>query len=373
MRHTTSHNEPQDALRLTKGIAAPRRRGRGVISNEVSRFEPLKRETIDDGWGVLESLPSFVTEVSSETARSVIARNESPDISFDRSINPYRGCEHGCVYCFARPTHAYLGLSPGLDFETKLVAKDNGAAVLERELSAPSYEAKTLALGTVTDPYQPIERERGLTRALLEVLERTQHPVGIVTKSALVTRDIDILARMAKNNLAKVAISITTLDPRRARSLEPRATTPKRRLEAIEKLSAAGIPVTVLVAPIIPALNDHEIETILDAAYKAGAREAGWVMLRLPREVKPLFTEWMLEHEPERYRHVMNLVRAMRGGKDYDASFGKRMSGEGPYAWMVARRFQTALRRLGYRAMRTRLDCSLFRRPTLAGEQLSLF
>lgn len=354
-------------------VPSPRRRGRGVVSNVVGRFEVLQRQEEDDGWASLETLPAFTTQIASEAARGLITRNDSPDISFDRSINPYRGCEHGCVYCFARPTHAFLGLSPGLDFETRLVAKDNAAAILERELAAARYEPKTIALGTATDPYQPIERERRLTRSILEVLERAQHPVGIVTKSALVTRDIDILARMAGKHLAKVAISLTTLDPRRARSLEPRATTPKRRLEAIARLSAAGIPTTVLVAPIIPALNDHEIEAILEAAYKAGARQAGWVMLRLPREVKDLFTEWLMEHEPGRYRHVMNMVRAMRGGKDYDPSFGKRMSGEGPYAWMIARRFQTALRRYGFRSTRTKLDCSLFRRPVLSGEQLSLF
>lgn len=354
-------------------IAEQRRRGRGVVSNAVGRFEALKRHEEDDGWGSVDTLPAFRTEVAVEMARAIIARNESPDISFDRSINPYRGCEHGCVYCFARPTHAFLGLSPGLDFETRLVAKDNAADLLERELANPRYEPRTIALGTATDPYQPIERERKLTRSVLEVLERAGHPVGIVTKSALVTRDIDILARMAERNLAKVAISVTTLDHRRARSLEPRASTPKRRLEAISRLSAAGIPTTVLIAPVIPALNDYEIEAILEKAYEAGAREAGWVMLRLPREVRDLFTEWLMTHEPDRYRHVMSIIRAMRGGKDYDATFGKRMTGEGPYAWMIARRFQAALRRLGYRSTRTRLETSHFRRPVLAGGQLSLF
>ena len=362
----------RDALRKPP-IASSRRRGRGAVSNEVSRFETQKRSEIDDGWDSLGALPRFTTEIAEEMARGLITRNQSPDISFDRSINPYRGCEHGCTYCFARPTHAYLGLSPGLDFETKLVAKSNAAEVLERELASPRYEARTIALGTATDPYQPIERERKLTRSVLEVLDRFSHPVGIVTKSALVTRDIDILARMAERNLAKVAMSVTTLDHRRARSLEPRASTPARRLEAIRKLTEAGIPTTVLVAPIIPALNDYEIEAILEKAYEAGAREAGWVMLRLPREVRDVFTEWLMTHEPDRYRHVMSIVRAMRGGKDYDATFGKRQTGEGPYAWMIARRFQAALRRLGYRSTRTRLDCGQFRRPLASAGQLSLF
>jgi DNA repair photolyase len=354
-------------------VAPARRRGRGAGTNVAGRFEALKRETFDDGWAAREEAPALATEVAAETARTLIAKNESPDISFDRSINPYRGCEHGCVYCFARPTHEFLGLSAGLDFETKLVAKTNAAEVLERELSAKGYVPQTIALGTATDPYQPIERRWKVTRSVLEVLDRTNHPVGIVTKSALVTRDIDILARMAERNLVKVAISVTTLDHRRARGMEPRASTPKRRLEAIGGLSAAGIPVSVLVAPIIPALNDHEIEAILEAAHAAGAREAGWVMLRLPYEVKALVRDWLVEHEPGRARHVMSLIRAMRDGKDYDAAFGKRMSGEGPYAWMIGRRFQAAMKRFGYLTTRTKLDVSKFARPQRAGDQLSLF
>lgn len=369
---STARKRPPD---LTAPTVAPkeRRRGRGAVSNAVGRFEREAREAFDDGWALEEDLPPFETEVARETARSLIARNESPDISFDRSINPYRGCEHGCVYCFARPTHAFLGLSAGLDFETKLVAKENAADVLERDLSARRYEPKVIALGTATDPYQPIERSLKITRSILEVLDRTNHPVGIVTKSALVTRDIDILSRMAERNLIKVAVSVTSLDHRRARTMEPRASTPKRRLEAIKALSGAGIPTSVMVAPIVPALNDHEIETILEAAHAAGAREAGWVMLRLPYEVKDIFTEWLLENEPNRYRHVMSLVRAMRDGKEYDSTFGKRMTGEGPYAWMIGRRFQAALKRLGYNTAKMKLDASQFQRPTRFGEQLSLF
>lgn len=354
-------------------VAPERRRGRGSGTNVVGRFEALKREVFNDGWAAEHDAPAVATDVAVETARSLIAKNDSPDISFDRSINPYRGCEHGCVYCFARPTHEFLGLSAGLDFETKLVAKTNAAEVLERELSAKGYVPQTIALGTATDPYQPIERRWKVTRSVLEVLDRTNHPVGIVTKSALVTRDIDVLARMAERNLVKVAVSVTTLDHRRARGMEPRASTPKRRLEAIRALSTAGIPVSVLVAPIIPALNDHEIESILEAAHEAGAREAGWVMLRLPYEVKDLVRDWLVEHEPGRARHVMSLVRAMRNGKDYDATFGNRMSGEGPYALMIGRRFQAAMKRLGYLAARTKLDYSKFVRPQRAGDQLSLF
>jgi DNA repair photolyase len=349
-----------------------RRRGRGALTNPSGRFERERREDAGDGWDIEEERAPFETTVTVESARSMITRNLSPDIPFDRSVNPYRGCEHGCVYCFARPMHSFLGWSAGLDFETKLIAKANAADVLEREFSAPGYEPKTLQLGTATDPYQPIERRWKLTRQILELCERTNHPVGIVTKSALILRDIDVLGRLAAKNLVKVATSVTTLDPRLARGMEPRASTPKRRLGAIRALAEAGIPVTVMVAPIIPALNDHEIEAILEACREAGAREAGYVLLRLPHEVKDLFAEWLLEHEPGRYRHVMNLVRATRGGKDYDPSFGSRMVGEGPYAWMLSKRFDAASRRLGYARTRLKLDPGLFRRPTRYGEQLSL-
>src|SRR6476661_3250190 len=273
---------PQDI-----GIARDRRRGRGTLSNVSGRYEPIARIAFDDGWQSLEELPPFATTVSVDSTRKIITRNESPDISFDRSINPYRGCEHGCVYCFARPTHAYLGLSPGLDFESHLFVKPDAAALLEKELSAKNYEPRTIAIGTNTDPYQPIERRYEVMRQILEVLERAGHPVGIVTKSALVVRDIDILSRMAERGLAKVALSVTTLDRRLARNMEPRAATPTKRLEAIRQLTDAGIPTSVMVAPIIPGLTDQEIERILDSGRNAGAREAGYVLLRLPLEVAP--------------------------------------------------------------------------------------
>ncbi|KAA5602926.1 PA0069 family radical SAM protein [Blastochloris sulfoviridis] len=354
-------------------VDGDRRRGRGVVSNASGRFEREARVDVDDGWRSLEELPAFVTEVTEEKARRIITRNDSPDIAFDRSINPYRGCEHGCVYCFARPTHAYMGLSPGLDFESKLFAKPDAATLLERELTAPGYEPKTLALGTNTDPYQPIERRYQITRASLEVLARADHPVAIVTKSALIRRDIDILAPMAAKGLVKVAISLTTLDVRLARTMEPRAPTPALRLETIKALAEAGIPVAVMVAPIIPALNDAEIERILDAAKANGASEAGYVMLRLPHELKDLFREWLVLNHPDRYRHVLSLVREMRGGKDYDATWGKRERGEGPYAWMIGRRFETACARLGLNRRSLKLRTDLFVRPARCGEQLSLF
>ncbi|MDP1584282.1 MAG: PA0069 family radical SAM protein, partial [Bradyrhizobium sp.] len=286
---------------LAVAIERERRRGRGAQSNSSGRFEAEARVAFDDGWQSLDDLPPFKTTVALDTARKVITRNDSPDIGFDRSINPYRGCEHGCVYCFARPTHAYLGLSPGLDFESKLFAKPDASQLLEKELAAQDYEPRMIAIGTNTDPYQPIERERKIMRGILEVLERAGHPVGIVTKSALVTRDIDILSRMAKRNLAKVALSVTTLDPKLARTMEPRASAPARRLEALRQLSEAGIPATVMVAPVIPALNDSEIERILDAAFHAGAREASYVLLRLPLEVRDLFREWLMANYPDRY------------------------------------------------------------------------
>jgi DNA repair photolyase len=354
-------------------IADERRRGRGALTNESGRFEPQAREDFDDGWGALEELAAFKTEITFERAKTIITRNDSPDISFDRSINPYRGCEHGCTYCFARPTHAYMGLSPGLDFESRLFVKEGAAALLERELAAPGYQPKTIAIGTNTDPYQPIERHHRVMRSVLDVLARTNHPVGIVTKSALVLRDIDLLAPMAEKGLAKVALSITTLDRDLARSMEPRAASPGRRLAAVAALAAAGIPVTVLVAPIIPAVNDAEIETILTRAHAMGAREAGYVMLRLPLEVEDIFGQWLLARFPDKYRHVMALVRGMRGGKAYDSSWGKRMTGIGPYAWMVGRRFEIAAAKIGFDKTRTKLRTDLFTRPARGAEQLSLF
>ncbi|MEP4424135.1 MAG: PA0069 family radical SAM protein [Nitratireductor sp.] len=350
-----------------------RRRGRAAGINPSGRFEPLRREVFDDGWETLEELPPFKTEVQVEKPRSVITRNTSPDISFDRSINPYRGCEHGCVYCFARPTHAFMGLSAGLDFESRLFAKPDSAKLLEREFSREGYEPKTIAIGTNTDPYQPVERQWRIMREILEVLDAHNHPVGIVTKSALVMRDSDILARMAARGLAKVAFSVTTLDRRLARTMEPRAATPTRRLGAMKALSQAGIPVSVMAAPLIPGLSDHEVERILESAHAAGAREAGYIILRLPLEVSPIFKDWLLRHYPDRYRHVMALIRSMRDGKDYDASWGKRMRGTGPYAWQIGRRFEIAARRIGFNRARLALRTDLFKPPPRGGEQLRLF
>ncbi len=350
-----------------------RRRGRGAHSNACGRYEPLARVTFDDGWQGLDELPPFKTTVTVDATRKIITRNDSPDLSFDRSINPYRGCEHGCVYCFARPTHAYLGLSPGLDFESKLFMKPNAPELLERELSAPGYVPKTIAIGTNTDPYQPIERRHQIMRRILEVLERAGHPVGIVTKSALLLRDLDILARMAERNLVKVAISVTTLDAKLARTMEPRASTPQRRLEALRQLVKAGVPASTLVAPVIPAINDAEIERILEAVGATGVRHAGYVLLRLPLEVRDLFREWLMANFPDRYRHVFKLIHDMRGGKDYDSTFGTRMTGTGPIAWMIGRRFEVACERLGFNKTTVKTTTEHFRPPQPAAEQLSLF
>ncbi len=354
-------------------VSRERRRGRGTLSNASGRYEPIARIAFDDGWQSLEDLPPFRTTVSVDSTRKIITRNDSPDISFDRSINPYRGCEHGCVYCFARPTHAYLGLSPGLDFESKLFVKPDAPHLLERELSAPGYEPRTMAIGTNTDPYQPIERKYQVMRGILEVLERAGHPVGIVTKSAMILRDLDILTKLAERNLVKVAISVTTLDANLARTMEPRAATPGRRLEALRQLSAAGIPTSVMVAPVIPAINDADIERILDAAALAGVKGAGYVLLRLPLEVRDLFVEWLKANYPDRASHVMKLIRDMRGGKDYDSTFGKRMTGSGPYAWMIGRRFETSCEKLGLNQSKTPLSTEHFRPPRPRTEQLSLF
>jgi len=353
-------------------VRPDRNRGRSAGINPSGRFEPVSRHVFDDGWNSLEELPPFKTEVQVEKPRTIITRNESPDISFDRSINPYRGCEHGCVYCFARPTHAFMGLSPGLDFESKLFAKPDAARMLDKELSKPGYQPRTIAIGTNTDPYQPIEKQYRIMREILEVLEARGHPVGIVTKSALVTRDIDILSRMAERGLAKVALSVTTLDRMLARTMEPRASTPTKRLEAIRQLSDAGIPASVMVAPIIPGLTDPEMERILDSARAAGAREAGYVILRLPLEVAPIFKDWLLRHYPDRYRHVMSLIRSMRDGKDYDSEWGKRMKGAGPYAWQIGRRFEITAKRLGLNAERRQLRTDQFIAAANAAEQLML-
>jgi len=354
-------------------IRQARRRGRGAQSNATGRFEPLTRVAFADDWQSLEDLPPFATSVTIDSTRKIITRNDSPDIGFDRSINPYRGCEHGCVYCFARPTHAFLGLSAGLDFETKLFAKPDAPRLLERELSESGYVPRTIAIGTNTDPYQPIERRYKIMRGILEVLDRLGHPVGIVTKSALILRDLDLLTRLAERNLVKVALSVTTLDAKLARIMEPRASTPSRRLEALRQLRAAGVPTAVMVAPIIPAINDAEIERILDAASIAGVGDAGYVLLRLPLELRDLFREWLMENFPERYRHVFTLIRDMRGGKDYDATWGRRMKGSGPYAWMIGRRFEVACERLGLNVDKVKLTTEHFRTSRAGAQQLSLF
>ena len=358
--------------RETRTAAKPLR-GRGAAINPAGRHERVERTPEGDGWNAPEGQPSVRTEVIDERPRTIISRNDSPDLTFELSINPYRGCEHGCSYCYARPSHAHIGLSPGLDFETKLVAKVGAADVLRRELAAPRYEPKVIALGANTDPYQPIERTKTITRSILEVLAAAEHPVAIVTKSALVLRDLDILAPMAAKGLVKVAVSLPTLDPDLARRMEPRASTPERRLHAIAELTRAGIPTGVMVAPVIPAINDAEIETILTRAAAAGASEAGYVMLRLPGEVRDLFEDWLVRHYPDKRRHVMTLVASTRGGKAYDATFGERMTGNGPFAWMIGRRFEAALARNGFDAVRLKLRTDLFRRPQAEGQQLSLF
>lgn len=361
-----------DSTENSNSIEAKRRRGRGSSSNKSGRFEPLAREETDDGWGNEEDLPPFRTEIQLEAARSAITRNNSPDISFDRSINPYRGCEHGCTYCYARPTHAFMGLSAGLDFETKLFAKPNVPELLEKELAKPGYEPRMIALGTNTDPYQIIERDHKITRGILKVLDRTNHPVGIVTKSALVTRDIDILSSMAERGLAKVALSVTSLDHKLSRAMEPRASSPKRRLEALRQLSDAGIPTGVMVAPVIPSLNDHEIENILEAAADAGVQEAGYVLLRLPLEVSELFSDWLEEAFPDRAARVMSLISSMRGGKTYDSDWRQRMTGRGPYADQISKRFKLALKRYGLNEERRELRTDLFTPPVMPGAQMTL-
>ena len=350
-----------------------RLRRRGALSNASSRYDRETRVLVDDGWQNDEDeLPPLKTEVMKDSSRTIITRNNSPDISFSQSINPYKGCEHGCIYCFARPTHAYLGLSPGADFESKLFAKPNAAELLARELSAPNYVPKVIAMGTNTDPYQPTEKRMRLTRAILEVLREFNHPVGIVTKSALILRDLDILAPMAAEGLAKVAVSVTTLDRKLARTMEPRASTPPKRLETIRALVEAGIPTNVMFAPVIPALNDEELENVLTAAKDAGAQSAGYVLLRLPLEIKDLFREWLETNFPDRAKHVMSLVRQMRGGKDYDSTWHTRMRGTGPYAELIARRFHMAVKRIGFNRESHPLVLNKFKRPPQLGEQLAL-
>ena len=350
------------------------RKGRGAASNRSGRYERHLREAFDDGWGTVdEAQTPLRTEVRPDASRKVITRNDSPDIGFDRSINVYRGCEHGCVYCYARPTHAYLGLSPGQDFESRIFAKYDAPAQLERELARPGYQCRMIALGTNTDPYQPLERRLALTRGILEVLDRYDHPVGIVTKSALVTRDVDILSRMAERRLATVSLSVTTMDRDIARTMEPRASTPAKRIEAMSTLRAARVPVGVIVAPIVPGLTDHEIESILEAASKAGADRAGYVVLRLPLEVRELFLEWLSVHAPNKAKRVVSLLQGMRAGRLNDPNFGSRMSGSGPYAELIAARFDAAARRLGLERRGPTLDTGRFRPPSRDPAQLQLF
>jgi DNA repair photolyase len=349
-------------------------RGRGAQTNASGRYESLVRESFDDGWTAEDVEPQkLATTLTAETPRVILTRNDSPDIGFNQSINPYRGCEHGCTYCYARPAHAYMGLSPGLDFESKLFFKPDAAKLLERELSKPGYRPENIQIGGNTDPYQPVERKLRITRSVIEVLQAFNHPFSIITKAALITRDIDLMAPMAEMNLARAAVSITTLDRKLARSMEPRAATPERRLDAVRQLSAAGIPVVVMVAPVVPGLNDHEIEAILERSAEAGAASAGYVVLRLPLEIKDLFREWLEAERPDRARRVMSLVRQMRGGRDYDPEWGKRQVGQGPVADLIARRFKLACTRYGIDRPWAAPDCSRFRVPPRAGDQLKLF
>ena len=349
-------------------------RGRGAVSNAGGRFESRLREAFDDGWtGDDEAPKPLRTVIQPESARVIISRNDSPDVGFDRSINPYRGCEHGCIYCYARPAHAYMGLSPGLDFESHIFFKPEAGRLLEAELSRRGYVPGPIHIGGNTDPYQPQERTLRVTRQVLEVLSRFNHPFSIITKSALILRDIDLIGPMGAANLARVAVSVTTLDRSLARAMEPRAATPERRIGAIRGLAAAGCPVAVMFAPVIPGLNDHELEAVLERAAEAGATGAGYVVLRLPQEIKDLFREWLDAARPDRARRVMSLVRQMRGGQDYDAEWGKRMKGEGPIAEIIAARFKAARKRFGLDQERTPLDVSRFRVPPKAGDQMDLF
>lgn len=350
-----------------------RKLGRAAGSNPDVRFDRYHTEAVDDGWSPEAELPVLRTHVSNENARRVITRNTSPDLSFDRSINPYRGCEHGCIYCFARPSHAFLGLSPGLDFETRLIARPNAAAQLHKELSNPRYEPRIIAIGTNTDPYQPIEKKRGIMREVLQVLADFNHPVGIVTKGTLITRDVDILAPMAAKGLLRVGISITTLDAQISRTMEPRVPPPNARLHTIYQLTKAGIPVRVMVSPVIPALTDHELEAILKAAAQAGAVAASSIVLRLPREVAPLFESWVQTHFPDRAARIMGRVRELHGGRTYDPEFGKRMRGQGPWAEMMQQRFRLAARKLGLDRSLPALRTDLFAKPPQTGDQLSFF
>ena len=357
---------------MTRSSQRPSR-GRGALNNPSNRYETCRREEVDDGWDGLAEAPALRTEIGVDSSRTIISYNQSPDVPFDRSINPYRGCEHGCVYCYARPTHAWLGLSPGLDFESRLFQKPGAASLLRGELARPGYRPAPLTLGANTDPYQPVERRLRITRSLLEVLQECRHPVMLTSKSALLLRDLDILAPMAAQSLAAVLISLTTLDPALARRMEPRAATPARRLETLRRLTDAGVPVGVLVAPLIPGINDQELEQILAEAAGAGATRAGTLLIRLPLELKELFEHWLQSHFPERASRVLSLIRQCRGGKLYEARFGVRMSGTGPYAALLQQRFRLASKRLGLSSREDSwsLDCTQFRPPLPPGGQLS--
>ena len=354
----------------TSILPGQRLRARGAASNDTGRFEAMRKVAYDDGWDIPEEQHLVRTEVRLETPRSAITYNTSPDLPFDRSINPYRGCEHGCIYCFARPTHAFLNLSPGLDFETKLIARPGIGAVLDRELRARSYKLATIALGTNTDPYQPCEDMYQVMRNVLLVLASFRHPVAITTKGTLIERDIDILAPLAAQGLVRVGISVTTLDATLSRRMEPRAPAPKRRLETIRRLADAGIPVRIMAAPMIPGLSDSELEAILEAGRAAGAQAASYISLRLPREVSPLFQDWLAQHYPDRAAKVMARVRELHGGKDYDAEWGKRFRGEGVWATLMNRRFTLATARFGLDKVLPPLRTDLFRQPTSKGDQL---
>jgi len=347
--------------------------GRGARTNAEGRFERLARDVIDDGWDRQDDLPVVRTQTRIEVPRRALSYNASPDLPFDRAINPYRGCEHGCIYCFARPSHAYLGWSPGLDFETRLIARPRMPEVLSRELAARKYKVAPIAIGTNTDPYQPIEAEHRIMRACLELLSQVGHPVAIVTKGTLIERDIDILAPMARRGLVRVGVSVTTLDAKLSRLMEPRAPAPARRLRMIKRLSEAGIPVRIMASPMVPALTDPELESILKAGRNAGARTASWIMLRLPREVSELWQEWLVAHFPDRADRVMARLKEMHGGKSYDAAWHKRMRGEGPYAQIIAQRFEVAIKRLGLQKKAPPMRCDLFVAPKKETAQLSLF
>ncbi len=367
-------NGTRDADLIARRFVDPAlNRGRGAQTNKGSRYDRESREAFDDGWGMVEDLKPFETIEHVERARTIITRNESPDIGFDRSINAYRGCEHGCSYCFARPTHAYLGHSPGLEFERDIYVKTNAVEQLRRELADKRYKPRPIAMGTNTDPYQPAERKHKLTRGILQLMLETRHPVTITTKSALVVRDLDILKPLAELNLVRVALSITSMDHKLSRKMEPRASTPEKRLEAVRLLSEAGVPTMVIAAPMIPAINDMELERILDAAAAQGARDASAILVRLPLEVRDIFREWLLRHFPDRVSHVMGLIRDARGSKDNDPNFHTRFIGDGPYAELLRQRLDRAKARYGLNKSVPALRTDLFEHPRVDDGQMSLF